>query len=248
MPTNIDTNITTAPFPFPTDNVLSKTNDIVEPIVVPQEKTIQRTSDFIQENTDNIISIFPKKLESSGYVILSVVTLILSLALFLFAKRLQKLVTAAKDITVSLYSQQQVIEYRLLLSELNNAHSTIEKTNVRTQLYNFLNIICLEICSTKDSYLALQLATAFFTKIQTRYVKLSPLPDGIIYFKHVGRILTNNTNDIINEKLLLQKIQVDFKDLQNKKNRIINKKMERNPTPPTDSTKKNTWFSANKNK
>ena len=254
--TDTNTNITTAPFPFPletpaeatsetvTTELTSETPTIESTTEIVKPTTIQKTSLFIQEKKDTIVSIFPKTLESSGYVILSAVALIFSLVLLICARRLNTLITIARekntllrkdlqekneilqekneifqDITISLYAQQQVIEYRLLLSDLNNANSTIEKTNTRTQLYNFLNIICLEICTTKNPYLALQLATSFFTKIQTRYIKLSPLPEGIVYFKHIGKILTE-TKDILDEQMLIQKIQANFIDIHNPENEV----------------------------
>lgn len=275
MPTNTntistDTNITTAAFPFPTEVTAETITEAAKPTI------IQKTSLFIQEKKDAIVSIFPKTLESSGYIILSGVALIFSLVLFIWARRLNKLIAIAseknillqkdlqekndilqknlqekneifQDITISLYAQQQVIEYRLLLSELNNANSTIEKTNARTQLYNFLNTICLDICTTKNSYLALQLATSFFTKIQTRYIKLSPLPDGIIYFKHIGKILID-TKDILDEQVLIQKIQTDFintlltqqEEIQEEVQDLVNEEII---IPNTDIvTNKKSWF------
>ena len=267
MPTNTNaissdtnTNITTAPFPFPID-VTNETQvvEVITEIVKPT--TMQKTSSFIQSKKDEIGSMFPKTLESSGYIILSGVALIFSLVLLMFAIRLKKLITITQekneilqkslqekneifqDITVSLYAQQQVIEYRLLLSDINNANSTIEKTNARTQLYNFLNIICLDICTTKNPYLALQLATSFFTKIQTRYIKLSPLPDGIVYFKHIGKILTD-TKDILDEQTLIQKIQTNFINLsstqQEETQEVINEEII---IPSTDTViNKNSWF------
>ena len=271
MPTNTntltsDTNITTAPFPFPTD--VTTEAQVTEVITeIPTPTVIQKTSDFIQEKRNEFSSIFPKTLESSGYVILSGVALIFSLALLICASRLKKLITIAheknnilqknlqekneifQDITISLYAQQQVIEYRLLLSDLNNANSTIEKTNARTQLYNFLNIICLDIYTTKNSYLALQLATSFFTKIQTRYERLSPLPDGLIYFKHIGKILTD-AKDTLDEQSLIQKIQTDIINTlptqQDELPEIVNEEMV---IPNTDIViNKNSWFPSKKKK
>jgi len=289
MPTNTnaistDTNITTAPFPFPIETTAevapeTLTTEVTLEEVKPEQTvesiaemakptTIQKTSMFIQEKKDKLVAIFPKTLESNGYIILSGVVLIFSLALLICARRLNKLIAITRekntllqkdlqekneilqekneifqDITISLYAQQQVIEYRLLLSDLNTANSTIEKTNARTQLYNFLNIICLEICTTKNPYLALQLATSFFTKIQTRYIKLSPLPGGIVYFKHIGKILTE-TKDILDEQMLIQKIQTDFINIHNPENEVIKEEII---IPIIDnSTNETSWFSSNK--
>ena len=268
--TDTNTNIITAPFPFPAET----TAEVVPEVQVTETITelakptvIQKTSLFIQEKTEAISSIFPKTLESSGYVILSAVALIFSLALLICARRFNKLIAIAhekndilqknlqekneifQDITVSLYAQQQVIEYRLLLSDLNNANSTIEKTNARTQLYNFLNIICLDIYTTKNSYLALQLATSFFTKIQTRYERLSPLPDGLVYFKHIGKILTD-TKDTLDEQSLIQKIQTDLINTlptqQEELPEVVNEEMI---IPNTDIViDKKSWFPSKKKK
>ena len=258
-PSDTNTNITTAPFPFPAE---TKPEATVEIDNLP---TTQNTSSFIQEKKDEISSIFPKTLESSGYIILSGVALIFSLVLLICAIRFKKLITIAQeknnilqkslqekneifqDITISLYAQQQVIEYRLLLSDLNNVNSTIEKTNARTQLYNFLNIVCLDICTTKNSYLALQLATSFFTKIQTRYIKLSPLPEGLVYFKHIGKILTE-TKNTLDEQTLIQKIQTDFISLsstqQEELQEVINEEIIIPNTDPTINKK--SWFPSKK--
>ena len=123
-PSDTNTNITTAPFPFPAE---TKPEATVEIDNLP---TTQNTSSFIQEKKDEISSIFPKTLESSGYIILSGVALIFSLVLLICAIRFKKLITIAQeknnilqkslqekneifqDITISLYAQQQVIEYR----------------------------------------------------------------------------------------------------------------------------------------
>ena len=277
MPTNTNivtsdtnTNITTAPFPFSAETTAEVVPEVqvTETITEAAKPTvIQKTSLFIQEKTEAISSIFPKTLESSGYVILSGVALIFSLALLICARRFNKLIAIAhekndilqknlqekneifQDITVSLYAQQQVIEYRLLLSDLNNANSTIEKTNARTQLYNFLNIICLDIYTTKNSYLALQLATSFFTKIQTRYERLSPLPDGLVYFKHIGKILTD-TKDTLDEQSLIQKIQTDLINTlptqQEELPEVVNEEMI---IPNTDIViDKKSWFPSKKKK
>ena len=264
IPSDTNTNITTAPFPFSTDAVTEvQATEIITETVKPT--TMQKTSLFLQEKKDEIGSVFPKTLESSGYVILSSVALIFSLVLLICAIRFKKLITIAQekndilqknlqekneifqDITLSLYAQQQVIEYRLLLSDLNNVNSTIEKTNARTQLYNFLNIVCLDICTTKNSYLALQLATSFFTKIQTRYIKLSPLPEGLVYFKHIGKILTD-TKDILDEQALIQKIQTDFINVplaqQEETKDIVNEEII---IPSTNIvTNKKSWFPSKK--
>ena len=66
--TDTNTNITTAPFPFPAETtaeiVLETITEAAKPTV------IQKTSLFIQEKRNEFSSIFPKTLESSGYVIL----------------------------------------------------------------------------------------------------------------------------------------------------------------------------------
>ncbi len=156
-------------------------------------------SSTLKESTQQIMSLFPQKLESSGYVILSSVALIFALFFLLQAMLFRKLLVSIqdghktlKDMSFSLYIQQQLTEYRLLLADLNYSITPVEKANARTQLYNHLNTICLEICETRDKKLAIQLAQIFFSKIQSRYLKLVSIPEGLVYFKYVSQHLIAN--------------------------------------------------------
>ncbi|MGL5955058.1 MAG: hypothetical protein ACRC0X_00410 [Brevinema sp.] len=161
-----------------------------------------------------INSFFPQNLESSGYIILATLSLIFSLLFLIQALLYRKLLVSIQEnnknlshISFSLYIQQQITEYRLLLADLNYSQGATEKTNARTQLYNYLNTMCLEICETPNKYLASQLAQVFFSKIKSRYLKLVSVPDGLIYFKYVSSILL--TSDSTTENL--QKIRKNFK-------------------------------------
>ncbi len=160
----------------------------------------------IDDTAQQILHLFPQKLESSGYVILSCVALIFALFFMIQALLFRKLLvsikeghTTLKDMSSSLYTQQQLTEYRLLLSDLNYSTNPVEKANARTQLYNHLNTICIEICETRDKKFALQLAQIFFSKIQSRYLKLTSIPTGVIHFKYVSQyLLANPDEDIAN--------------------------------------------------
>lgn len=163
-------------------------------------------------------NLFPKSLDSSGYVILSAIALFFSMIILLFIAKLSKAVTTSQknieiltDITIALHLQQQSIEYRFLLEEMNSAETSIQKSNARIQLYNYLNRICREICETKNRYLALQLAVAFFSRIHARYIKVNPLPEGVLYFKYIGKILQDFQGSNLSEEELLHKIVSGYK-------------------------------------
>ncbi len=180
-----------------------------------QESSIQELVDNYQahnssnhttsiDDTPQLLHLFPQKLESSGYVILSGVALIFALFFIIQSLLFRKLLvsikeghTTLKDMSSSLYIQQQLTEYRLLLSDLNYSTNPVEKANARTQLYNHLNTICIEICETRDKKFALQLAQIFFSKIQSRYLKLTSIPNGVVHFKYVSQYLLANPDEDI---------------------------------------------------
>ena len=162
--------------------------------------------------------VFPSSLENSGYVILSAVLMVFAVTFFMFFFRLWKTVAVTQknnvlltDMVLSLYLQQQALEYKMLLDDLNYTEDPVQKTNARTHIYNYLNKIAREICETKDKRLAAQLATAFFSRIYSRYIKLSPLPEGILYFKYVGSILHESNESQVEEKEVLDYIRNNYK-------------------------------------
>ncbi|MGL4676974.1 MAG: hypothetical protein ACRCWI_04840 [Brevinema sp.] len=187
-------------------------------------------------------SLFPQGLESSGYIILATLSLIFSLLFLIQALLYQKLLVSLKEgnknlnnVAFSLYIQQQITEYRLLLADLTYSQGAVEKANARTHLYNYLNTTCLEICENPNKYLASQLAQVFFSKIQSRYLKLVSVPDGLIYFKYVSGILLAHPSNSITDNL--QKIRKNFK-----KEIKFQQDIQREVIP-TDDPKKSKFFS-----
>jgi len=187
------------------------------PSLTEQAKSIDINTNNNISISQTMTSLFPKSLESSGYVILSGVALIFCLFIILFIFKIQNAISITqkntntlKEVMVSLFVNQQSLEYKILLDEFNKADNSTDKLNAKTQLWNFLNKISREICESKDEFFAINLGIAFFSKIQGRYLKMGTTPDGIIYFKAIGDLLIKYSEHL-SGKLLTKKIRSEYK-------------------------------------
>ncbi|MGL5254763.1 MAG: hypothetical protein ACRC9L_07210 [Brevinema sp.] len=107
-----------------------------------------------------------------------------------------------KDIYSSMYVSDQIKEYMIVFSELTEAKSEQDQINARTQIFNFLNRISRQICESRDDTLSLKLGEAFFSKIEGRFVKMAPIPDGVYYFRSVAEILISNNGRLAGSRLV----------------------------------------------
>lgn len=220
-----ESTIETAPEPFSEDqadttsgNPFSTGNTGMTSETISSNKEITPPISFTTmiDKGKEVFSLFPEKLDSSGYVILVAIALFFILILWRYTAKLNKIVLstqknqqALKDIALSLYVQNRVTEYRLLLLDLNTVTTAVEKINARTQLYNHLNTVSREICEIEDNALDKALAGVYFSKIHARYLKLPMLPEGIMYFKYLGKLLSEASS--IDEEILLPKIKKEYK-------------------------------------
>ncbi|MGL5721703.1 MAG: hypothetical protein ACRCY4_04810 [Brevinema sp.] len=106
-----------------------------------------------------------------------------------------------KDIYASMYVSDQIKEYMIVFSDLTEAQSEQDQINARTQIFNFLNRISRQICESKDESLSIKLGEAFFSKIEGRFVKMAPIPDGVYYFRTVAEILIANNGRLAGQAL-----------------------------------------------
>lgn len=192
----------------------------------------------LTETSQNFKKLFPKTLDDSGYVILVIVALIFAFFFMLQARLFTKVLSSLKEgqqtlksMSISLYTQQQLTEYRLLLGDLSHSSTPVEKANARTQLYNHLNTIAMEICENKDRDFARQLAKIFFSKIKSRYLKLVSIPDGLLYFKYLSQFLLSNPTLTLEDSLRALRKNV-------KKEMKQRKELEREDIVQNDDIKK----------
>ncbi|SFB81475.1 hypothetical protein SAMN02745150_00916 [Brevinema andersonii] len=139
--------------------------------------------------------------------------LVLAYYVILIHRALKRSLESAEyieDIYLSIYVSDQIKDYVSTLNEYNHAHSDQDRINARTQLWNLLNRISRQICETKNEDLANKLGDAFFAKIQGRYLKMSPIPDGVIYFRTVAELLIRYTDQYEGD-ILTRKIRRDYK-------------------------------------
>ncbi len=174
---------------------------------------MHRISNYISQLLDYL---FPANLESSGYIILSVIAgisiifLIVEIAMFNhILNTLSNDNVTMRAVNTSLYIHQRLTDYKFFLYDINHAVDPVDKANARTQLYNFLNNVSMEIITVKDKQFAIQLAGAFASKIRSRYLKLASMPEGLTYFKYLGGILIHNPTEDIES--LVKRVQKNGK-------------------------------------
>lgn len=115
-----------------------------------------------------------------------------------------------KELYTATYVSEQIKEYIIAFNELNQVQGEAEKINARTQIFNFLNRISRQICETKDENLASKLADAFFSKIEGRYVKMSPVPESLAYFRFIAELLLS-FDGTLEGQILLRQVRNGYK-------------------------------------
>lgn len=124
-----------------------------------------------------------------------------------------------KDLYAATYVSDQLREYMILFTELTSTHDEQDLINTRTQIFNFLNRISRQICESKDEALAFKLADTFFSKIEGRYVKMTPIPEGVIYFRTVAELLLASDGRLFGDSLV-RHIRNEYKQGVDRQKRI----------------------------